>query len=57
VSDVEVAIRLRRKSGGNSAVVLVRAEVFLNDLLDEVQGLFGFGHDVLFFATDSTDDH
>jgi len=46
VSDVEVSIRLRRKSGGDFSAVLIVFEVFLDDLFDEVQRLsrLRFGH-------------
>ena len=37
VTDVQVAVRLRRKAGDDAAVMLARAEVVLDDLADEIR--------------------
>ena len=37
VTDVQIAVRLRRKAGDDAAVMLARAQVVLDDLADEIR--------------------
>jgi hypothetical protein len=42
MADVQVSVGLRGKAGENAAVVLVVANIFFDDLLDEMERFAGF---------------